>query len=172
MSGRLGHLARRFFVSLRGRAPVEVDLRWALSHLTEAERSLWERMTATDQAHAIEVARAVADQHSESPIVVAALLHDIGKIEAQAGVLTRVAATLLGPVVSDHRARGWASGRGYLATLGRQLTYEAIGPALLADAGSHRLVVQWAAEHHQPESRWTIDRDVGRVLQAADNAAS
>lgn len=172
MIQRAVHLARRFFVSLRGRAPGETDLRWAVSYLSEAERVLWERMTATDQAHAIEVARRASETVADPTAVAAALLHDVGKVDADAGVLLRVMATLLGPLVGDARARVWASRSGVVGRLGRQLSYPARGAELLAGAGSHRLVVQWAAEHHQRPERWTVDHSIGQVLQSADDAAS
>jgi hypothetical protein len=42
---------------------------------------------------------------------------------------------------------------------------------MLAAAGSDALVVAWAAEHHQPPARWTIERGAAEALRAADDAA-
>jgi hypothetical protein len=168
---RIGHLVRRFVTSVRGREPDGADERWAASLLSSAELALWQRLHATDRAHAVEVARRVASTHTGPVVLAAALMHDIGKVEADSGVVVRVAASLLGPLVSDGRAEQLARRQGVVGSLGRQLRYPGIGARLLADAGSDRLVIQWAAEHHQPRHRWTVDPGIGAVLQAADDAS-
>jgi len=170
--GRARHLVRRFATSVRGRTPDAADETWARSLLTDAEIALWERMTPTDRAHAVEVARRTALELDDPAVLAAALLHDVGKIEAQAGAAVRVVASLVGPVVSDARAAQLAGRTGVAGTLGRLRGYPALGANLLAGAGSARLVIQWAAEHHAPRQRWTVPANVGRVLQAADNKSS
>ena len=170
--GRSAHLARRFVTSLRGRSPEPADQRWVEGLLSPNERGLWERMTPTDQAHGVEVARRTIDSFDEPEVLRAALLHDVGKIEGRAGVMLRVVATLLGPVVSQARAASFAQRGGVIGTVGRQLRYPALGAELLAVAGSPTIVVQWAAEHHHAAYRWTVDPEVGRVLSAADDASS
>lgn len=172
MAGRARHLVRRFVTTLRGRSPEQVDERWVRSLLVPREIELWERMTATDRAHGVEVARRTAESIDTPEVLAAALLHDVGKVEADAGIVSRVLATLVDPFVSETRASGWAQRTGPVGTLGRLLCYPQIGARLLADVGSARLVVQWAAEHHQPPRRWTIDPAIGTVLQAADDASS
>ncbi len=169
--GRVRHLVRRFVTSVRGRSPDEADERWARSLLTDAEIGLWGRMSPTDRAHAVEVARRTAAQLDEPTVLAAALLHDVGKVEADAGVAVRVVATVLDPLISARRAARLAERSGPVAAVGRQLGYPARGAALLADAGSARLVIQWAAEHHLPKQRWTVAADVGEILQGADNAS-
>ena len=42
-----------------------------------AERVLWERMTPTDQSHAIEVARRCAESFAEPQVVAAAVRHEL-----------------------------------------------------------------------------------------------
>jgi hypothetical protein len=172
MSGRLGHLVRRFATTVAGRRPEPVDEKWVRSILSACEIQLWEQMTATDRAHGVEVARRTAESIDEPRVLAAALLHDVGKVEAEAGVMMRVLATLTDPLVSESREAEWATRSGPIGKLGRLLCYPQIGAMLLADAGSDRLVVQWAAEHHHPAHRWTVDPAVGAVLQAADDASS
>ena len=169
---RASHLVRRFFTSLRGRSPESVDEQWALRALGEGEAALWARMGPTDRAHAIEVARITSNTLDSRDVLAAALMHDVGKIEADAGVPLQVVATLLGPFLSSASVARMARRDGTRGRLGRQLGYPAAGARLLADAGSTRLVMQWAAEHHLPRSRWTIDPKIGDVLAAADEAAS
>lgn len=119
-------------------------------------------MTGVDRAHAIEVARAV--EQCGPQVVVAGLLHDVGKVESSLGVPGRVVATLVRPVVPT-------SWYGRLGRVGRHLDYEERGARMLAAAGSEPFVVAWAREHHLPPSRWSVDHEVAARLRAADDAA-
>ena len=145
------HLARRFFGSLRRGGPA--DEAWALALLNEGERALWSRMSDADRRHAVGVAQSVPIE-----LAVAALLHDVGKIESGLGTFARVGATLVGAVRRDWRGR-----------LGAYLRHDAIGAELLSHAGSDPLTVAWAREHHLSEDRWTVPLDAGRALKAADD---
>ena len=149
------HLARRFAGSLRRGGPRDED--WALAQLNEAERDLWRRMPDADRRHAVEVAHAV--DSAPHAVVVAALLHDVGKIESGLGTFGRVGATLLGMVGRDR----WG-GR-----VGQYLHHDELGAELLARAGSDPLAVAWAREHHLPRARWTVPLDIGDALKAADD---
>lgn len=122
-------------------------------------------MSGPDRRHAVGVARAVAEQLGPSatrPVLAAALLHDVGKIEAGLGTFARVPATLLGMVARDRLIR--RDGR-----LGRYLRHDVIGGRLLADAGSDGLTVDWAVQHHLPPDRWSIPSDISSALKAADD---
>lgn len=175
---RAGHLVRRFARSLLPRRPSEEDERWVSAILTTSQIGLWARVGPTDRAHAVDVARRVArrlgegDAEDRLDVLRAALLHDVGKVESGAGVPLRVVATLLGPVITEARAMRLAQRGGVAGRLGRQLRYPALGAELLAEVGSSRLVTRWAAEHHLEPGRWTVDSQVGALLQAADDAAS
>lgn len=152
------HLARRFFGSLRPGGPAAVDREWVTEILSASELAVWERMSGADQRHAVGVARRVSraglgDRHE---VLAAALLHDSGKVVSAVGTFGRVAATLLGP----ERARG---------RLAEYLRHDVLGADLLDRARSHPLTVAWAREHHLPPKRWTVPREVGDVLKAADD---
>ncbi len=101
-------------------------------------------------------------QAATRPVVAAALLHDVGKVEAGLGTLARVPATLVGLVAGRERA---SSGRGRVA---RYLRHDAIGAELLTAAGADALTVAWAREHHLPADRWSIGPALGAALKAAD----
>jgi response regulator RpfG family c-di-GMP phosphodiesterase len=62
-------------------------------------------MKSYDQRHSIEVARRFTQMHPAftRDQVAAALLHDIGKVESELGVLGRVVATVVGPVGARFR---------------------------------------------------------------------
>jgi hypothetical protein len=161
-----GHLVRRFLGSLKPGGPPPADEAWARDALLAGERPLWDRMSGPDRRHAVAVARraeAALGPRATRPVVAAALLHDVGKVESGLGTLGRVGATLVGAVVGRKRlARG--DGR-----LGRYARHDALGADLLGAAGSHTLTRTWAREHHLPEARWTLDPEVGAALKAADD---
>jgi hypothetical protein len=138
------------------------------SILTAGELGLWRRMSGPDRRHAVGVARDVAarlggDRPSEvaAPVLAAALLHDVGKVESGLGTLARVPVTILGEL----------GGRGRIKTgrVGRYFEHPAIGARLLSSAGSDPLVVTWAAEHHLPADRWTLPSSIASALKAADD---
>jgi hypothetical protein len=62
---------------------------------------------------------------------------------------------------------GWSI-REWQARMGRYLMHDTLGAALLEDAGSDALTVGWAREHHLPESRWSVDGQLGQALKEAD----
>ena len=159
------HLAARFVGALDPRGPAPVEESWATSHLLPGEVALWRRMSGPDRRHAVAVARdatASLGVAATRPVVAAALLHDVGKVEAGLGTLARVPATLVGLVVGRERA---ARGQGRVA---RYLRHDAIGADLLAAAGADALTVAWAREHHLPADRWSIEPALGAALKAAD----
>jgi putative nucleotidyltransferase with HDIG domain len=161
------HLVRRFLGSLSPLPLAPGDDAWATSKLGPGERQLWQRMPRADRKHSVGVARLVAAQvgEDEHAILAAALLHDVGKVDADLGTLGRVVATLVG------RTRGtrWREADGVRGRIGRYLHHDAIGAALLEGAGADPLTVAWAREHHRPERDWSVPTEVGRVLRDADD---
>jgi len=153
------HLARRFFGSLRRGAPA--DEPWAIEQLAAGERDVWARMSDPDRRHAVDVARRVAatlGDDATRPVLAAALLHDVGKVESGLGTFARVGATVAGSV---HRRWG---GR-----LGLYLRHDELGAALLERSGSDPLTVTWAREHHLPPARWSLPARIAEALKAADD---
>jgi hypothetical protein len=168
----LGHLVRRFVGSLRPGGPSSADERWARRQLLSGETELWDRMSGADRRHAVGVARRACEELGPAvsrPVVAAALLHDVGKIEASIGPLRRAGATVVAVAVGHERARGWRDRPGVKGRLGRYLSHDAIGAGLLRGAGSDDLTVHWAAEHHLPPRRWSVPADVGAALKSADD---
>lgn len=168
----LFHLVRRFLGSLRPGGPPAADDAWARAALLPGELALWARMSGADRRHAVGVARRTADElgpATSRPVLAAALLHDVGKVESGYGPWRRSIATVLGLVLGHGRAERWRFGRGPLARAGRYLCHDEIGAALLVEAGSDPLTVGWAREHHMPSSRWTVPQPVGAALKLADD---
>jgi hypothetical protein len=110
----LPHLARRFATSWSPRPPDAPDTAWAAGWLRPAELELWSSMSNADRRHSIDVARRFARRRPDAtaPEMAGALLHDVGKVEADLGPLGRVAATIVGPrgrrfrLYHDHEAIG------------------------------------------------------------------
>jgi len=162
----IAHLAKRFVISLRPGGPSSSDEAWVLQVLSSDERTLFARMGGPDRRHHVAVARRVQTTlgiAATDEVLAAALLHDVGKIDAGLGTLARVLATVVAAVVGRDRA---AQGRG---RLGRYVRHPELGAAMLAQAGSAALAVTWAGEHHLPEHRWTLPVQLASALKAADD---
>ena len=173
------HLAGRFLGSLSPAGPAPADEEWAFGHLLPGEGELWGRMSGPDRRHALGVARETVEllgpQRCPRPVVAAALLHDVGKVEAGLGTFARVVVTVAAMLVGRERlvaAGGRAARRGcrrgWSERSGAYLTHDRIGADLLRAAGADPLTSTWAAEHHLPEARWSIDHRLAAALKAAD----
>ena len=168
------HLVRRFLGSLRPGGPPPFDEDWAAARLLPGEVELWCRLPGADRRHAVGVARAVDARLGPAttrPVLAAALLHDVGKLESGLGVWGRVGATLVGLAGGRRRAAGWGRGSGMRGRVGRYLSHPEIGAALLESAGSDDLTVAWARSHHRPAGAWdpAVPAAVGEVLKACDD---
>ena len=167
------HLARRFFGSLRFGGPSPADEAWVAGALAPTEAALWQRMSGPDRRHAVGVARAVTATLGDDavrPVRAAALLHDVGKIEAGFGPVRRALVTVAAMATGREVARErWSVRGGLRGRAGAYLRHDEIGAELLVEACSDPLTVAWAREHHLPTDRWTVPADIGAALKAADD---
>ncbi len=168
------HLTRRFFTSLRPGGPSRRDREWVESVLLARELELWQRTSGPDRRHSVAVARRVERSlgaEATRPVLAAALLHDVGKIDAHLRTYGRVVATLAGKAVGRDSAivTQWTTTKGFTRRVGLYLRHPALGGDLLALAGSDPLTVQWTREHHFPEERWTVDPTLATALCEADD---
>lgn len=171
-------MAARFFGALSPAGPSPADEAWAMAWLLDGEQGLWRRMSGPDRRHAVGVARdtlrLLGPEASRREVMAAALLHDVGKVEASWGTFARVGVTLVAMAVGRTRLVSWTGpatpvGRRSPRTrVGLYLTHDRLGAELLRAAGSHDLTVSWAGEHHLPPERWTVNAPVGAALKAAD----
>lgn len=153
------HLAKRFFGSLSRREPAETDGTWAAAQLLAGEQAIWVQLSAADRRHALGVARRTVEllgRGTPRPVVAAALLHDAGKVDSGLGPVGRALATVV-----DRRA-----GESRFA---RYRRHDEIGAAMLAQAGSDQLTIDWTRQHHWSPTRWTVDRHFADALKAADD---
>ena len=166
------HLARRFFGSLRPGGPNQADDEWACEQLLASEVELWRRMPNPDRRHAVGVAREVErslGHEASRPVLAAALLHDVGKIESGLRTYGRVIATLCGMVLGREQAKAWTRGRGFTRRVGLYLLHPDLGGDLLGMAGSDPLTEAWTREHHKPPEQWTVSPQLARVLKDCDD---
>ncbi len=170
--GGATHLAKRFVISLWPLGPSSQDDQWARSHLIDGEVALWERMNNQDRRHSIGVARRVHDALGETasrPVMAAALLHDVGKIESRLGTFLRVVATLSAAVAGRETAEMWVQTSGITRRVGLYLKHPSIGADLLAMAGSDAFTQTWAREHHHLAENCSLDVDLATALRDADD---
>jgi hypothetical protein len=125
----ISHLARRFATSLSRQPPSPDDEAWAEAWLSPSEIELWGRMPNADRRHAVLVARRFLERRpaADRAEVAGALLHDVGKVEAELGTFGRVVATIVGPRTDRFRTYH---------------DHEAIGAHLAAAAGSDAVTVE------------------------------
>ncbi|MEJ5255149.1 MAG: hypothetical protein WHS89_07355 [Acidimicrobiales bacterium] len=171
---RTPHLVRRFFGSLWPGGPRRGDAEWVEEVLLPAERELWRRMCNADRRHAVRVARevqATLGAAATRPVLAAALLHDVGKTDANLRTYGRVIATISAAVVGHDPEviRDWTRTRGFTRRVGLYLQHDRLGGDMLALAGSDPLTVAWAREHHRPPDEWTIPVELARALRDADD---
>ena len=93
------HLGKRFLTSLVVRKLNDEEQQLVRSVLLENELGLWMKSMKVDQRHSLVILKRflafMPDAGRDAQA--AALLHDIGKSLLQMGILSRVAATLIGP---------------------------------------------------------------------------
>ena len=166
------HLVRRFVGSLRPGGPGRHAEAWVEARLLPGELTLWRRMSGPDRRHAVGVAQRVEralGNEATRPVIAAALLHDVGKIESGLGVYGRVVATLSAKAAGAQMASTWRRQRGFARRVGLYLQHDQIGGDLLELAGSDPLTVAWTREHHRPESEWTVEPAIAAALKSADD---
>lgn len=140
------------------------------SQLGGPEWELFRRMNNPDQRHAVTVARSVRNElpDSDPDVVVAAALHDVGKVVSGLRTPGRVVATVVWAVVPDRFADRWLDGRRPLRTLAEYRRHPEIGERLLVEVGASPLAAEWAADHHKPRQHWRVDPAIGDVLKSCD----
>lgn len=168
---RAAYRVRQFGESLFTR-PDARDLNEALATLSEAERALFLRLSRADQSHSLKVWRVLrARGFEDAPLLRAALLHDVGKVDSGITVFHRVAVVLLGRFAPALLA--WLATRGervrWLRPIYVSTRHAAIGARKLTELGASPLVVELVARHH--ESPLPTDDEWLNELRRADGLA-
>jgi hypothetical protein len=166
------HLSKRFAGSLWPFGPKKDADAWATSHLLASEIELWRRMSSQDRRHAIGVATRVRDHlgvKATRPVLAAALLHDVGKIDSHLGTFLRVVATLSAAVAGREMADLWVRSSGVTRRIGLYLKHPEIGGDLLGMASSDVFTETWAREHHLPEDDCSLEAELAHALRISDD---
>jgi hypothetical protein len=172
------HLARRFFRALWPGPPRARDVAWVEGILEPPELALWRQLPNHERRYSIRVAKNVVVRlggtpyAGESPWLAAALLHDVGKLDARLGVIGRSLATVVGAVAGRARVERWASGAGFRLRVANYLRHDEQGAERIRAAGGRDEAARWAFAHHHRE-RWGasgVPVAVAEALEAADNA--
>ncbi len=166
---------KRFVQGLRGlnptRAGSDVD-RSVLKVLTPEQRRRFDAMPAFDQQHLCRVANHLTAQGVTDPdVLVAGLLHDIGKSDGQTTVqltdrIGKVVLKRISPRTLERVARGYPDGR--FPGLALTMLHPALGADIAHQLGCSERTC-WLIRHHEAATDLG-DRDLAR-LQAADFAS-
>jgi hypothetical protein len=174
---RLAHLSRRFVGALSRKPPPDAEREWAAAVLGPLPYEHCARMPNHDQRHSLGVARGVEEQlagteHAgDQRWMVAALLHDVGKLDARLGVYGRVVATVSAAVAGRDMADAWSERSGFTRRVGLYLRHPELGADRIRLAGGPEEAARWAAAHHTPDA-WPstgIPEPVVAALVAADD---
>jgi len=165
------HLVRRFWTSLFDQSLDPVQEGRLLELLNEKEADLYQSQPNVDKLHSIRGAVSVLDQISvdyDRDLVIAAALHDVGKAETGLNAIGRVVATILQTLLTGKIMRRWCKQAGIRGKFGRYAFHSERGATLLREAGSSRIVVTWAENHHKTAGEVSITEPVFKVLKKAD----
>ena len=136
--------------------------------------ALFTQMRRSEQLHSLRVLATVqAMGHTEPDLLVAALLHDVGKTRAPIGLMGRTLAVLVRaalPGIAHH----WAQGEpvGWRRALAVAERHHAWGAEMLAEAGASPLAMTLVRRHQEKMSGQPAGEEnrLLAVLQAADAA--
>jgi hypothetical protein len=176
---RILYRARQFWHALNT-SPTSEDLALARSVLTPAQMSAFSRLQPSEQHHAIAVLRKLEAQDETHPdLMVAALLHDLGKCLVPLKPYERALIVLVEAIAADkvrqraadsekphaQRQRGWR--RAFNVAQG----HPEWGAQIALEAGASPLVVALIRRHqeHSPEPPQSLEDGLLRKLQLADD---
>jgi hypothetical protein len=155
-TARPTHLAGRFFSSV---VPLPVragDRAWVVSVLQPAELELWSRLSLADRRESVAVARrteaalAGTEYAGDSRWLAAALLHDVGKLDARFGPLRRSLATAVAAVLGRPMVEGWVDKSGFVRRCALYTFHDQLGGDRVRIAGGRAEAALWAEAHHRP----------------------
>ena len=177
-TSRLLYRTRQFWQAIITRSS-QVDLELITSILTPSQISLFNQMQASEQAHSLRVFRKLTSQAEQNTdLLVAALLHDVGKIRAPLRLWERVLIVLV-RVICPGCIHKWGSAPSK-GSLGWRRTFVVAeqhpqwGAELAAQCGTSALAVELISRHQEQltpsqGSGSSMEDSLLRKLQAVDN---
>jgi len=171
MISRLAYRSRQFWNALFGpRKHLTSEL---LLYLTPSQQQLFQRMQPSEQAHAFQLLKSLETAGQVQPdLLVAALLHDVGKILHPLSIFDRVI-IVLGKRLFPRRVMRWAEGtpKGLCLPFVVAEHHARWGAELAAEAGATPLTVELIRRHQEPPfpAPSSQTEQLLAALQAADD---
>jgi putative nucleotidyltransferase with HDIG domain len=143
------------------------------SLLSEKERALFDLFSPSEQRHSYKVYETLMaagfDQHE---LLVAGVLHDIGKTREPLNVMERIVVVLV-EKFSPHKLASWGRGpaRGWKRPFVVKVQHPKWGSEMVKEAGSNDLVVKLVRRHQEPLPQIPngIEDELLGLLQWADD---
>jgi hypothetical protein len=129
-----------------------VDDALAAQYLSPALFALYSRMRRMERQHSLRVLRALlASGHAQPDLLVAALLHDVGKTRARFSLPEKVLVVLV-KACWPERYRRWGAGlaRGWRRPFAVSAQHPTWGAKMVAAAGGTPLTVELVHRHATP----------------------
>jgi hypothetical protein len=141
--------------------------------LTSRQLALFDRCGAADQRHGLRVVRTLRSAGYDDPdLLVAALLHDVGKTRVQLTLFDR-SLVVLAHRLWPARAAAWGHGppRGWRRPFVVKVQHPAWSAAMAAEAGTTPGALALIRHHQERSAAATgVDRTLLIALQQADDA--
>lgn len=153
---RATHLVGRFFSSLVPLPIRAADRAWVAEVLQPEELDIWSRLSLADRRESIAVARRTeaalvgSDYDGDPRWIAAALLHDVGKLDARFGPVRRALATTLALLLGRTTVEGWVDKSGFVRRCALYTFHDQLGGDRLRMAGGRKEPALWADAHHRP----------------------
>jgi len=159
---------RQFLAALTARNLSADDRAFAAQYLTPPQLALFERMARADQQHAIAVARLLLERGwTDTTLLQAALLHDIGKAGSGLSPVHRTVIVLLERLWPTALDRLSARDEGWRRPFYRHRHHPEYGARLAESVGAAPAVVALIRYHQEQEAREPASiRPIAHMLAA------
>jgi hypothetical protein len=169
---RLAYRSRQFWNALL-RPELHVTSEAILPYLSPAQLILFRQLQPSEQVHAYQVFKHLEKAgEKDADLLVAALLHDVGKVLSPLSIFDRVI-IVIGRRLFPKAAKRW--GEGTASGLRRPFVVAAYhaewGGELVEQAGATEAVIKLIRHHHDPLNPKPVTRRerLLAVLQTADD---
>ena len=132
------------------------DREWVASVLRPEELHLWSQLSLADRRESVGVARrteaalAGTEHAGDTRWLAAALLHDVGKLDARFGPVRRALATTAAGVLGPRVVEGWVDKSGFVRRCALYVFHDQLGADRVKIAGGRIEAALWAEAHHRP----------------------